>query len=189
MFIQQKAKYCLRAIQKQFPHSLLISKLSLLRQPALRLTRTLFVFFDFILYSNVRNLYFHDFSWFSETSGMVSELFCKNDPESLYRGYKGTIPPMVTWYVSNFGHLTKSTFQCKFKCKTYLARYDHRYLICKESSYTMTLYEKTDLTPALRFLRKNKKSPIKSPFLVVPYIKFVWYVCFDAQIKFCCESD
>jgi len=37
----------------------------------------------------------------------------------------------------------------------------------------MTLYEKTDLTPALRFLRKNKKSPIKSPFLVVPYIKFV----------------
>jgi len=28
----------------------------------------------------------------------------------------------------------------------------------------MTLYEKTDLTPALRFLRKNKKSPIKSPF-------------------------
>jgi len=68
---------------------------------------------------------------------MVPELFCKNVPVSLYRGYRGNIPPMVTWYVSNFGHLTKATFQCNFKYKTYLARYDHRCLICKEPCYAM----------------------------------------------------
>jgi len=38
------------------------------------------------------------------------------------------MPPMITWYVSNFGHLAKSAFQCSFQCKTYLARYDHRSL-------------------------------------------------------------
>jgi len=54
---------------------------------------------------------------------------------------------------NNFGHLTKFIFQCNFKCKTYLARYHHQYLICEESSHTMTWYEKK------RFLRTNKKFP------------------------------
>ena len=104
---------------------------------------------------NVRNP-FHDFSWFSETNGMVLELFCKIVPESLYRG---TMPPIVTWYVSNFGHLTKLTFQCYFKCKTSLARCDHWYLTGEEPSCTITFYEKkTGVTRAWRFLRTNKKS-------------------------------
>jgi len=89
----------------------------------------------------------------------VPELFHKNIPESLYTANMGTIPTMVTWCVSNFGHITTLTFQCDFKCKTCLARYDHRYLICEESSYTITLYEeKTDLTRAWRFICTNKKN-------------------------------
>jgi len=41
---------------------------------------------------------------------MVPELFCKNIPGSLFVGYVGTIPPMATWYVSNFRHLSKSFY-------------------------------------------------------------------------------
>jgi len=35
---------------------------------------------------------------------MVPELFCKNVPESLYVENMGTMLPMVTWCVTNFGH-------------------------------------------------------------------------------------
>jgi len=73
---------------------------------------------------------------------MVPELFHKFFPENLYIGYRGTILPMVTSCVPNSGYLNKLTFPCNFKCKTCLARYNHRYLICEASSYTMTLYEK-----------------------------------------------
>ena len=88
-------------------------------------------------YKNVRNPCFLEFSWFSETSGMVPDLFNKNVPEILYIG---TMLPVVTWCVANFGHLSKSTFQCNFKCKTYLARYDHPYLIFVKSLPTPSLY-------------------------------------------------
>jgi len=40
------------------------------------LPRDLF-FVDFIYLENVRNLCFHDLSWFSGTNGMVPELFQK----------------------------------------------------------------------------------------------------------------
>jgi len=76
------------------------------------------------------------------------------------------------WCVGNFGYVTKLTFQCNFKSKTCLARYDHRYLMCEASSYTMTLYErKTVLTHTWHFLRTNKKSPLKIPLLGVQCIK------------------
>jgi len=118
-------------------------------------------FFLFILYTykNIRNLCFHDFAWFSEKSGMVAELFHKNVPESLCTENWGTLLLRVTWCVTNFVHLDTLTFQCDFKFKTCLARYDHRNLIYEESSYTMTWYEvKTDLKRAWRFLRTNKNS-------------------------------
>ena len=74
------------------------------------------------------------------------------------------------------------TFQWHFKSKMCLAKYDHRNLICEESSYTMTWYEeKVNLKRAWRFLRPNKNPP---PFLVI-----LCYVCFAAQIRFCYESD
>jgi len=66
---------------------------------------------------------------------MVPELFYKNVPESLAN--MDTILPMATGCGANFGHLTTLTFQCNFKCKSYLVRYDHRNLICEESSYSM----------------------------------------------------
>ena len=57
------------------------------------------------------------------------------------------IPPMFTWYVSN---LLRLTCQCKFQCKSYLARYDHRY------DFT---WKEMGLKLAWRFLRPNKTSP------------------------------
>ena len=121
-------------------------------------------FFYFILYLNVRNLCFHGLSWFSVTNGMVLELFSKNVPESLCRGM-GTMPPVVTWYVPNFGRLTKLTFRCNFNCKTYLARYDHRYLICEEPSYTMTFYgNKNECNACMTFsTHKQKKHFFECP--------------------------
>ena len=64
---------------------------------------------------------------------MVPGLFYKNFPESLYKRYKGTILPMA---VANFGHLTKLTFQCNFKCKT-----------CWPDMTTNTLYVKSRPAP------------------------------------------
>jgi len=61
---------------------------------------------------------------------MMPESFFENVPESLYKGCNG-------YYVDNFGHYSKLTFQCNFKCKTCLAKYDHLYLICDKSSNTM----------------------------------------------------
>jgi len=107
---------------------------------------------------------------------MVPELFHRNVAESVYVGYMVTVLPKVTWCVDNFGHLTKLTLQCNFKCKTCLARYDHQYLKCGESPNTMT--------SCVRFCTHKQKVP----FLVEPCIKFVWNVCFAAQVKFCCES-
>jgi len=44
--------------------------------------------------------------------------------------------------------------------------------------------KKTDLTRAWRFLRTNKNSLLKRPpLLVVPWLKFVWYVHFAGQIQ------
>ena len=95
-------------------------------------------------------------------SGMVPKLLYKDVPDSLYIENMGTTLPMVTWCVTNVGHLTALTFQCNFKCKTCLAKYDHRKLMCEQSSYTMTWYEeKTNLQRAWRFLSTNKDSPIK----------------------------
>ena len=48
------------------------------------------------------------------------------------------ILPTVSWCATNFGHITILIFQCDFKCKTCLAKSDHRNLMCEESSYTMT---------------------------------------------------
>jgi len=101
---------------------------------------------------NVENLCFHDFSWFSETRGMPLELFCKNVHARLYIENMGTILPRVTWCVTNFGYLTTLAFQCDFKCKTCLAKYDVGNIMCEESSYTMTWYEEeTDLKRAWHF--------------------------------------
>jgi len=94
---------------------------------------------------------------------MVPKLFYKNVPESLYIENWGITLPMVTLCVTNFVHLITLTFQCDFKCRTCLAKYDHRNLIREESSNTMTWYEKkTDRKTARRFLRTNKKSPFGS---------------------------
>jgi len=147
-------------------------------------------FFLLILYTykNVRNLCFYDFSWFSETNGLVSELFSKTIAESLYIGYAGTMLPMVTWYVANFGHLTNISMQ--FSMQNLFGQiwppipcmwrvFLHHDLIWQNGSYTcMTFYA-----------HKQKFSSEKSPFLVVPCIKFVWYVCSAVQIQFCCEND
>jgi len=65
---------------------------------------------------------------------MMPELFYKNIPESLYIENWSTIPYLVC---DKFVHLTTLTFQCDFKCKTCLAKYDHWSLICEESSHTM----------------------------------------------------
>jgi len=69
---------------------------------------------------------------------MVPKLFYKNVPESLYIENWGITLPMVTLCVTNFVHLITLTFQCDFKCRTCLAKYDHRNLIREESSNTMT---------------------------------------------------
>jgi len=79
---------------------------------------------------------------------MVLELFYKNVPESLYKENTSTgyCTTQGYWYVANFAYLTNLAFQCDWNCKTCLAIYDHLYLICEESSHTMTWYEdKTDL--------------------------------------------
>jgi len=43
---------------------------------------------------------------------------------------------------NTFWALTTFIFQCDFKCKTCLARYDHQYLMCEESCYTMLAMKK-----------------------------------------------
>ena len=117
---------------------------------------------------NFRNLCFHDFSWFLETNGMVPEFFA----EFSYIGY----------HTTSFGQLTKLTFQCNFKCKTYLARYDHRYLICKESSYTMTLYEKNGSNTCMTFSTHKQKIPSKTSLFWCTLHK-VCMIC-----TFCCAD-
>ena len=85
------------------------------------------------------------------------------------------------WYLMcrQFWTLLKLTFQSNFKCKTCLARYDHLYLVFDEFSKTShvmsfpTWSKKTDLTRAWRFRLTNKKSPLKSHFLVVSVVKSV----------------
>jgi len=78
--------------------------------------------------------------------------------------WKLIIPTRVTWCVRNFVHFTNITFQWDFNCKMCLAKYDHRNLVCEESSYTMTPYdEKTVLKCAWRFVRIIKNSPMKYP--------------------------
>ena len=119
-----------------------------------------FLFISYI-WKNVRNMCFHDFSWFSEINGMMPELFCKNVPESLYIENMGTMLPMVTWWVIKFGHLTTLILQCAKRGWPDMTT-ETLYV---EYSYTMTWYEeKTDLTRAWRFLRTNKSYPQKSPF-------------------------
>ena len=67
-------------------------------------------FVVFIYLENMRNLCFHDFSWFSKTSGMVPELFCKNVPESLHIQSWGTTLPRVNWCATDFVHLDTLTY-------------------------------------------------------------------------------
>jgi len=55
---------------------------------------------------------------------MVSELFYKIVPGSLYTENWGIIQPRVTWCGANFVQPTTLNFQCDFKCKTFCARYD-----------------------------------------------------------------
>jgi len=43
---------------------------------------------------------------------MVQELFYKYVPGNLYIGNIGTVPPMVSRCVTNFGHFTTLIFQC-----------------------------------------------------------------------------
>jgi len=50
--------------------------------------------FIYCTYNNARNPCFHDFSWFSEASGMVPQIFYKNVPESLWVENWGTL----TWW-------------------------------------------------------------------------------------------
>jgi len=137
---------------------------------------------------NVRNLCFHGFSWFLETSGMLPKLFYKNIPESLNIQNWGTILPRATWCVTNFWHHNTLAFQCNCKCKTCLAKYDLGNLRCEESSYTMTWYEeKKDLNRALSILRTNKNS-LNNPLLGGTVHK-IYMLCFlAAQARFCCES-
>ena len=77
----------------------------------------------------------------------------------MYRKYR-YYTTQVSWFVGNLWHLAILTFQCDFKFKICLAKYDHRNLICEDvkSSFTsMTWFEeKTDLKRACRFLRTNE---------------------------------
>ena len=101
-----------------------------------------------------------------------------------------TILPLFICCVTKFDRPTALIFQCKFKCRMFLAKYYHRNVICEESSCTMTWYEeKTDVKRAWCILRTVKNSPLNILFWGVQYIKCVCYVCFAAQIWFCCEND
>jgi len=79
-------------------------------------------------------------------------------------GNMGTILHMVTRCAANFGLLTIQIFHCDFKCKTNLAKYDHRYLTCEVFLHHDLMWRNTDLAGAGLFLRANKKSPLKTPF-------------------------
>jgi len=53
----------------------------------------------------------------------------------------------------------------------------------------MTWYvEKTVLNPARLFLSTNENSPLKNSCLGVQCTTFLCYMCFPAQIRFCCEK-
>ena len=144
----------------------------------------------FFCWFHVRNLFFHDFSWFTETNGMVPGLFHKT-VSSPYIGSMGTIVPMVTWCVWYFEHLTMLTFQCDFKFKTLFGQiwppipdmwrvFLHHDLISR----------KKRILHAHDIFYAQTKNPVKKiRFLVLLCIKFLWYVCFAAQTQFCCESD
>jgi len=100
---------------------------------------------------------FPDFQRHMECARVIFKTFA----ESLYTKNCGTILPMVTECVTNFGHLTTSIFLCDLKCKTCLTEYDQRNLICQAPSYPMTWYEeKMDRTRAWRFIRTNRKSHV-----------------------------
>jgi len=75
-------------------------------------------FVDFMYKKNVRKLCFHDFTWVSETNGMVPELFHKNVRESLYVGKMSATPPMVSGFVGNFEHHTTLDFLTCIKFRT-----------------------------------------------------------------------
>ena len=90
----------------------------LLRNPGWWTTQVFPFFVDFICLEKCWKPVPHDFSWFSEISARVILQEC----------------PSLT----DFGHFATLIFQYAFKCKRCLAKYDHRYLICEESSYTMT---------------------------------------------------
>jgi len=135
---------------------------------------------------NVRNLCFHDFSWFSETSGMVPELVYKNVPESLYIENMGIMLPRVSWCVKNFGHFT-TLFQCDLRCKMCLAKYNHRYLICVKSLPTPWLNMRIKL--AWPFLSTNKNSPLKIPFLGIQVHRICMLCMFRCADAICREND
>jgi len=92
---------------------------------------------------------------------MVPELYYENVPESLYARMYG--------YYTTQGYLMcrqKLTFHCNFKCKICLARYDHQYLICEESSNTMTRSEKNGSNTCMTFSTHKQKFPSKkAPFI------------------------
>jgi len=74
-----------------------------------------------------------------------------------------------------FWALYYHAFQCDFKCKTCLIKYDHRNLICEESSYITTLYEeKTDLHAhdVSVYKQKSLKQNLKILFMAVQCINF-----------------
>jgi len=49
---------------------------------------------------------------------MVPELFHKELPESLYRGYRGSVLPMVSGFVGNLRHLSTLRFLMCIKLRT-----------------------------------------------------------------------
>ena len=91
---------------------------------------------------------------------------------------------------TQFWHYSKITFQCNFKCKTCLARYDHLCLICGKSSNTMAWPEKKSRSnTCMTFMAHKQKISSIVLFFVISCLKFVCYVRFAGNIKFCCGSD
>ena len=91
------------------------SQSTLLRKPRWRTTLALLCWF-YILRKTLEtcaSMTFPDFRRLIEWC----QLFYRTVPESLYIGYMGTILPMVPWYVANFGHLTKLTFNAILSAK------------------------------------------------------------------------
>ena len=79
----------------------------------------------------------------------------------IYRKLGTIVLPRVTWCVANFLHLITLTFQCAFKCKTCLVKYDLGNVICEEPSYTMTWYERKRVWNAHEVLYTQTKIPIR----------------------------